>query len=90
MSVRNGWRSLLKTLGVLLAVVIVPLVAGYLLSLYLLPTPKIAVIRIEGDIWGYYTAYVSEALERAGSDPAVKAVVLDIVSPGGEVTCGES
>jgi protease-4 len=89
MSVRKGWRSLLKALVVILAVVVVPLVAGYLLSLYLVPTPKIAVIRIEGDIWGYYTAYVSEALERAGSDPSVKAVVLDIVSPGGEVTASE-
>jgi protease-4 len=65
------------------------LAAGYLLSLYLIPTPQIAVIRLEGDIWGTYTAYLRQALEDADSDPAVRAVVLDIVSPGGEVTASE-
>ncbi|MEJ2732285.1 MAG: S49 family peptidase [Anaerolineae bacterium] len=65
------------------------LAAGYLLSLYLIPTPQIAVIRVEGDIWGTYTAYLRQAMEDADSDPAVRAVVLDIVSPGGEVTASE-
>jgi len=63
--------------------------SGYLLSLALLPTPQIAVIRVEGDIWGSYTASVSKALREAKDDPAVRAVVLDISSPGGEVTASE-
>ena len=63
--------------------------SGYLLSLALLPTPQIAVIRVEGDIWGSYTASVSQALREAQDDPAVRAVVLDISSPGGEVTASE-
>ncbi len=68
----------------LVAVVLVLLLAaGYLLSFYLIPAPQIAVIRIEGDIWGDYTTYLSQALEEAGSDPAVHAVVLAIASPGG-------
>lgn len=75
---------LLTGAGVLLL-----LALGYLISLHLIPTPQIAVIRVEGDLWGYYTAYVSEALEEAGSDPAIRAVVLEIVSPGGEVTASE-
>ena len=66
------------------------LAAGYLISLYLVPTPQIAIIRIEGDIWGDYATYLSQALEEAGKDPAVHAVVLDIASPGGEVTASES
>jgi len=70
--------SLLLSLGV-----------GYLLSMYLIPTPQIAVIRIEGEIWGSYTAYVRQAMQEAGRDPAVRAVVLQIVSPGGEVTASE-
>lgn len=77
------WLFVIGVLALLLA-------AGYLLSLYLVPTPQIAVIRIEGDIWGDYTAYLSQALEEASSDPAVQAVVLDIASPGGEVTASES
>ena len=51
--------------------------------------PGIAVIRVEGDIWAFYTTYLSEALEEAERDPAVAAVVLDISSPGGEVTASE-
>jgi len=62
---------------------------GFLLSLCLIPTPKIAIVRIEGDLWSFYTSYVRSSLEAAGNDPAVRAVVLDIASPGGEVTASE-
>jgi protease-4 len=62
---------------------------GYLLSLYLIPTPEVAVIRIQGDIWGMYTGFLRDAMEEAGNDPAVRAIVLDISSPGGEVTASE-
>jgi protease-4 len=65
------------------------LAVGILVSLVLIPTPQVAVIRVEGDIWGTYTAYVRQAMEEAGQDPAVRAVVLEISSPGGEVTASE-
>lgn len=77
-------RILLLGVGLLLA-----LACGMLLSLTLIPTPQIAVIRLEGEIWGGYTAYVRQALEEAANDPAVRGVVLDIASPGGEVTASE-
>ncbi len=89
MSGREAFRSFIRAAGLVLLLVILPLVLGCLLSLYLIPAPRIAVVRIEGDIWGFYTAYLSEALEDAGNDPAVQAVVLDIASPGGEVTASE-
>jgi protease-4 len=81
-----------KAIGLLFTVVGAVLLAvlGYLLSLLILPEPEIAVIRIEGDIWGFYTTYLSEALEKAERDPAVAAIVLDISSPGGEVTASEN
>jgi len=80
-----------KTLHLFLAAagLVLLLVIGYLLSLYLVPTPQVAVIRIEGDIWGFYTAYLRQALEEVDRDPAVRAVVLEIASPGGEVTASE-
>jgi len=80
-----------KAIGLLLTVLGAVLLAvlGYLLSLRILPQPQIAVIRVEGDIWAFYTTYLSEALEEAERDPAVAAVVLDISSPGGEVTASE-
>jgi protease-4 len=77
-------RVSLTIAGLLLA-----LVAGCLAAKFLIPTPKIAVIRIEGDIWGSYTAYVRQAMDEAARDPAVRAVVLEISSPGGEVTASE-
>jgi protease-4 len=89
MNRRSTARSFLKAGGIVLAVVILPLILGYLLSLYLIPAPQVAVIRIEGDIWGDYAAYISQALEQAEKDRSVRAVVLDIVSPGGEVTASE-
>ncbi len=89
MSKRNIIRLFLKPAAVALLVVILPLALGSLLSWALIPTPQVAVIRVEGDIWGAYTAYLTHALDQAGRDPAVQAVVLDIVSPGGEVTASE-
>jgi protease-4 len=86
---RSAFRSFLKGALLVLVLVILPLALGFWLSLKLIPTPQIAVIRIEGDIWGSYTAYISQALEEVGDDPAVRAVVLDIVSPGGEVSASE-
>lgn len=90
MNRRDAARSFLKVVGLFLMVIVLPLVAGYFLSLRLVPAPQIAVIRIEGDIWGEYTAYLSEAFEAVANDRAVRAVVLDISSPGGEVTASES
>jgi protease-4 len=89
MNQRHTLRLFLRALGLLLVLIVLPLAAGYLLSVYLVPRPQIAVIRVEGDIWGFYTAYLADALEQAGNDPAVRAVVLDISSPGGEVTASE-
>jgi protease-4 len=68
---------------------VLSLALGTLLSLYLVPEPQVAVIEIEGDIWAYYTTYLRQALEEVEADPAVRAVVLEINSPGGEVTASE-
>jgi protease-4 len=89
MNRRNALYSVLKVVGLLVVLVALPLTAGSLLSLVLIPRPQVAVIRIEGDIWGFYTAYLADSLEEVGNDPAVRAVVLDISSPGGEVTASE-
>jgi protease IV len=85
---RDALRTVLKAADLTLRILL-PLVAGYLLALVLIPTPQIAVIRVGGDIWGSYTAEISRALEQAGSDRAVRAVVLDLSSPGGEVSASE-
>jgi protease IV len=81
-------RSVLRG-SLTIATLVLLLVLGYLLSLYLIPTPEIAVIQIQGDIWGMYTGFLRNALAEAGQDAAVRAVVIDIASPGGEVTASE-
>ncbi len=76
--------------GILLAAgLVLCLAAGILLSLLLLPAPQVAIVRVEGDIWGPYATAVRDALEQAGERQGVRAVVLDISSPGGEVTASE-
>jgi protease-4 len=77
-------RVFLTIAGLLLLLVI-----GWLIARYVIPTPQIAVIRVEGDIWGSYTAQVRQAMDEAADDPAIRAVVLEISSPGGEVTASE-
>jgi protease-4 len=84
MNRRLALRGLLLVAGLLFF-----LAAGVLLSILLLPVPQVAVVRVEGDIWGSYTASVRDALDQAGRERAVRAVVLDISSPGGEVTASE-
>lgn len=88
MNTRDSRRSLLRTSGVVL-VAFLSLLLGYLLSLYFVPTPQVAVIRVEGDLWGEYPTYLGEALEAVEQDRSVRAVALSIVSPGGEVTASE-
>ncbi len=86
---RNIFRLFLRVAGVILLGVLLPLALGFVLSRVLIPAPQVAVIRVEGDIWGAYTAYLNQALREVENDRAVGAVVLDIVSPGGEVTASE-
>jgi protease IV len=81
-------RRVLCTILIGAGLIVMPIL-GYLLSLHLLPTPQVAVIRVTWDLWSDYTRYVSEALEAVGGDPAVRAVVIEIASPGGEVTASE-
>jgi protease IV len=84
MNSRQLFRGLLLGGGLLLI-----LAAGVLISFLLLPVPQVAVVRVEGDIWGSYATLLRDALEQAGRARAVRAVVLDISSPGGEVTASE-
>ena len=84
MNRQSVFRVFLTVTGLLLA-----LVVGWLIAKVLIPTPEIAVIRIDGDIWGSYTTHIRQAMDEAARDPAVRAVVLEISSPGGEVTASE-
>jgi protease-4 len=81
-------RVLFWILGIVVAVLLAGL--STLLARWLIPTPQVAVIKVEGELYEAYTNLIGQALEDAGADPAVRAVMLDVSSPGGGVTASES
>jgi len=70
--------------------VIVPLVGGWLLSGYLIPQPAVGIVRLYVEIYSFSTEYVLQQLQEARHDPRIKAVVIQLDSPGGEVTATQT
>ncbi|MEE8389955.1 MAG: S49 family peptidase, partial [Anaerolineae bacterium] len=75
-----------RTLGSLLLLGVAPLLAGWWLGLYLAPQPAVGIIRLNTDIWAGSAELVMDQIEAARADPSVKAIVLQLNTPGGEVT----
>ncbi|MFZ5915912.1 MAG: S49 family peptidase [Chloroflexota bacterium] len=69
--------------------VILPLLVGIILAMALVPVPQVGVIRFQDVIWSESAAGLSVLLDRARDDPNIRGVVLEIDSPGGEVTATE-
>lgn len=69
--------------------IILPLLLGVVLAMLLVPVPQVGVIRFEDVIWSDTAVQLSALLDRAQNDPDIRAVVLEIDSPGGEVTATE-
>jgi len=81
--------SPIQRLARLVLWVVFPLLAGIVLAAVLIPTPQVGVIHFAGVIWSESAADLSVLLDRARDDPNIRAVVLEIDSPGGEVTATE-
>lgn len=74
----------------LLLAVIAALVAGTILAQLLIPRPAVGIIRLQSDIWSTgdqvdSVDLVQAQIHAARDDPSIKAVVLHLDSPGGEV-----
>lgn len=78
------------SVGFIFLWVLLPLVAGYLLSLVVVPKPKIGIIRLQDEIWSLNVNTAIDLLTKTRKDNTVKAVVLEINSPGGEVAASEN
>ncbi len=85
---RSG-RSPLTIILLIILVVIVPLAVGLLAAPRLIPEPKIGVIRLNYEIAADTAFEITEQLAYARNDPAIKAVVLVINSPGGSAAYSE-
>ena len=66
-----------------------PLSLGIVLAVLFVPVPRVGVIRFEDTIWSESADSLAELLDHARDDRSIRAVVLEIDSPGGEVTATE-
>ena len=83
-------RSPLQMILLFFLVIIVPLAIGLYAAPRLVPAPQIGLIRLNYDI-NNQTAYeFSQQLTYARNDPAIKAVVVVINSPGGTASDSEN
>jgi protease-4 len=82
--------SALRRLAGLTWWTLLPLAAGLLLAFYLIPRPAVGVIRLSGDIWGNSAEILQMQIDEARKDPRIRAVVVRIDSPGGEVVATQS
>lgn len=74
-----------RSLGSLLLWLVAPLLVGLWLAQALVPQPAVGIIRLNTDIWAGSANLVMAQIEEARRDPSIKAVVLQLDSPGGEV-----
>ncbi len=82
-------RSPLRLIILFLLVVVAPLALGLYAAPRLVPQPKVGILRLNYEI-GAETAYITtEQLAYARRDPAIKAVVMLINSPGGSAAYSE-
>lgn len=82
-------RSPLRLLLTLLFVVAIPLAIGVYAAPQVIPEPQIGIIRLSVDITGTSAFEITEQLAYAREDPAIKAVVLILNSPGGSAAFSE-
>lgn len=79
-----------RTLGSILLWGVAPLLVGWLLAIRLVPQPAVGIIRLNFDISSLSAEFVMLQIDEASADPRVKAVVLQIDSPGGEIAATQS
>jgi protease-4 len=84
----SSWLNL-RSLGSLLIGGIAPLVLGLWLAQQSVPQPAVGIIRLQSDIWAGSLEVVRAQIEAARSDPAIRAIVLELDSPGGEVVASQ-
>ncbi len=64
--------------------------AGWWLSGYMIPQPAVGIVRVYTDIWGGSLGLIQAQIDEAREDDRVKAVVVQLDSPGGEVVASQT
>ena len=88
-----SFSTFLKKLAKVLLWVLLPillLVGVWFLARTLMPQPAVGIIRLDMEIWSLSTEYVRYQIQAAQEDSRVKAVVLLLDTPGGEVVATQN
>ena len=81
--------SSFRTLGSVLLWGLAPLLVGLWLAQFLVPQPAVGVIRLNSDIYVESVDFTLSQVSEALSDPTIRAVVVQLNSPGGEVAASQ-
>jgi protease-4 len=82
----NSMPNGLKRAGNILLFGVLPLLIGWWIAPRFVPVPAVGLIRLETDLWAGSAEFVNIQIQEAKEDKRIKAVVVLIDSPGGEVT----
>ncbi len=82
--------SWLRGLASVILLVVLPLGLGVLLARALVARPAVGVIRLNQDIWSGSAEYLRLQVDEARLDRRIRAVVVQIDSPGGEVVATQN
>lgn len=74
-----------KAVWALILWVAAPLTFGIYLSNLAIPQPAVGVINLDTGISSFTADFVAQQIEIASKDPSIKAVVIEIDTPGGSV-----
>lgn len=82
--------TIMRGIGNIFLVIVLPLLLGWIISIYAMPKPAVGVIRLNGDIWAGSAELLKVQIEEARKDPNIRAIVVQIASGGGEVVASQT
>lgn len=85
-----SFSTSLRLLGNFFLWVLLPLLIGWLAALWIAPQPAVGLIRVNTDIWSGSAELIRIEIEEARQDDRIKAVVVQLDSPGGEVVASQT
>ncbi|MDM8527157.1 S49 family peptidase [Anaerolineales bacterium HSG24] len=86
-----SFSSFLKVVGMLLVFIVAPLLLGWFwMRDYVAPKPAVGIIRMNMDVWAGSNLLLTKQIEAVRDNTSIRAVVVQIDSPGGEVVSGQN
>ena len=82
--------SWLRIIFFLLLCVILPLAGGFFISRRVIPSTAVGIIRLNTEIYGFSAEFINQQIAEARANSRIRAVVVQIDSPGGEVTATQT